>query len=1574
MTKIIKIGLTLAVALLSFACSRFTEEEIKTSSVPDGTPVTLQIGFGTSASIKVDVGTKAEASAADESRVHDLYVMIFKKDNSKVYGRYFSYEHLSDLTELDAMPNEGWWVENKTLDNLTTPITSTKGVVKVSTESCKGATIVVLANVDNAICIFDDSKDNIAYLNGIEDLDQLKGTVVKLQQDVVNRKDLFLMMGSKTLGAEVSTADMEWGTLSPRTYNEDYKIELTPLDAKVKFLVKCNIDNSSENHFISEAKAVYWEVYNAPDRCFLFPDENGGISPANTMYFSTESAYFEGTETIAGEDYYVFTFYMLENRKAAKGSASSYHERERQNKIDTGIAGYEYWYPDKSTTYSTNYVDNEEGWINADDNATYVKFDLILTLTEKGIQAMGAGDVGNALTSDTIYTVHLGDFTNNGWNDYNILGGHYYKFFITLKNSGSIYAEVENNLENQPGQEGFLLLTNDEIVNADCHYEYRSITFTYNPSVSPDIFSWYVKTPFCPGGGGGPTKKTHTAGGKTFPEFTARDDEGNPLLDYLWVKFAVNGDDGVSYSKDRVAYPGDGEYDSSWGPWSHYEDPTNYPNVNSHPNLMDINQLIEFIFDQTQKETDNPGTSLFKTDLDDSSKKTIRVTVFIDEYYYEEHPLYPGSGADPNLWRDFVNAKPREMHILSDAKQSRDRNSDVILSSHSIIQQSIQTIYNTNEPTLRSIWGCEHLDEIKEKWPAGWPYWPADCPDTERAGANSTLGKENGRLNSAYIWGVYSSQAAGGSDVDNKEWNDYLNYTVDNNTPELRDDTGHKYRGMAWSCLTRNRDNNGNGIIDRNEVRWYLAASSQLAGIWVGNESLSLSARLYQPNTSTGYEQWRAHVVSSTDKRAAWSEEGAGATEIKYDFPPSGGPTTDYHTWSSEAEAAAGQSVRCVRNVGTYDDSGTVKDISEAPYDKDVDTYFTLEKNGSGDSEYYVFHFSRLNNKSIREYSAGELPYHDQNSMNNRVYVKMITSKKSDLVSFDSVPYGQINLDVSAEGYNKFCPEGYRFPNQTEWLLMELYVPSSFQGGGVHPTRTYYDRGLYGNLRQETAGSPLDWSFEKDKVGWTYSNKLHCVKANVNVTKARCVKDEDMTGNISGVLSVEGNRFLPSGNCPINFNFSSTASALSLASLELYYPIPHNGNSRTKTITVEKQPKGMQYLNTINYTIPSLSELGLDSSDLPLEMTLTATLHNNGGKEASFTTTFRLSSHYYGTVEVVDDFDPVNGFPIRIAAESSSSSFPIKYAKLRWKKEGDSDYTEQNVTVDNQTLSSNTLTAYWHPDWLDRTSDVVSDNSETRKYYFSAVVGGDVDEGLLGRDEALHDAEMEFFKINYNPNPEDPNNPWAWNNQPTVKWYAQTIGNLNFSLGDFVDAYIDVTQCEFRPKNPQALTDPSKLDKNNDVGMDNLISFGPTTNGNENGQPLVEWNNNNVLIYYPAHNGTNDNLQIAVIKEKSGNPASISRVQPFDLPLHKLKVLLKRDNNKGLLLVNNYNPDSDYEPDWINEEINSYTSAQLNTIAENTQGRLNNLTDKQTIYVASTEGKHRSRALYKYVRVVRKHN
>ena len=1620
-------------ALMVSSCSRSMEEEMPGLILPEGMPITMRIDFGADNLVNLDVSTKAEAAPADEERIHDLYVMIFCDGEGdghvtrgqKIYGRYFSYEHLqSSLSVLDSSPNEGWWVENRSIDN---SVTKTRGAVKISTKVCSSAKLVVIANVDNGICKLGDQDDVIDYLNGIRTYDQLRQTQVKLTQDIVNRKDLFLMLGVPEDGSgnpkNVNTGEMVWGTTSPSTeYNPDYRVYLRPVDAKVKFKIKVNETN------ISAAKAVYWEACNVPNRCYLFSDYDEGRAPEGTVYFGTDQAYFEGTVEEGGDTWYVFSFYMLESRFAAKAHADEYYKREKQTKTNTDKTGY-------GGDPSEYYVENGE-WIYALPNAPFVKFDMILTLTPDGITALG-GSSNHALTSDTIYTVHLGDFSNVDYDDYNTLRGTNYTYEITIVNSGSIYAEVKSDNELQPGQEGYLLLTDDEIVNADCHYEYHSITFTYDPETSPEKFSWYVKTPFTSTVGGGPQKSYKNVGGVDYPIYDPHDTDGT-LLDYRWVKFGINKIVGSEYSTNRLAYPGDSAYDKDWGmgehgPWD----------STPHPELMDISQLIQYIFEETKKETASTGSSDFKTDPS-TGEKVIRATIFIDEFYYESDPRIETDSpkADPNLWRQFVNAHPREMHILSKTVQSRDRKSDVIESSHSVIQQSIQTIYNIYEPTLRSIWGCEHLDEIKQKEPAGtgdWLYWPEGCSESERSGANSDIGKENGRLNSAYIWGLYSKQDNSGSmTTPLREWNRFLNYEVDNKVPELRDDSEEHYHGMAWSCLTRNRDNNGNGTIDPEEIRWYMAASQQLIGMWVGTESLSTSARLYQPAPG----QWRAHVVSSTAKKVAWSEEGAGATDLVHDWAGSSSP---YHTWNSPEEASVGESVRCIRNVGTYDDGGVTKDISYAPVTVVPDRYFTLESH----DDYYTFYFDRLNTKSIREYSPAELPYHDQMSLNNRVYVKLVTQPYSTIVDEFSETLLGINEKVTQKGVNDYCPSGYRFPNHTEFLLMELYLPNSYLKGekaGYYPTRTYYNRGSLGSLRDDR------WSSEYSKLGWRFTDKLHCIEPTGSITRTRCVKDEDQTGAISGQIAVEGNTIYPGEVTSVDFKFSSTASTFNSATLTLWYT--KNGFRTPYDLTSQlRTPTGLQYKGVQSIRIPSLTDLGLpttgfSSADMSIEASFTnlsglsgshelaVTMKNpisgtlsadeffypdddqggnftynfstvsrtvdlasasfklcytdqtgnpreqaistiplsgktsSGGSEISVpalstlgldtfganlnhpmtieatitaangltytasSSVVSLVSHLTGSsMQFPTAYDDVNGIPVNVTVESVNDRATATSATFYWKREGDASYTTGSPL-------SGTLSTY--------VKDIIgSDLSESNKGKFYFYFTASCSDGTSITSD-VWSMDILYYGKNWNPG------PWTWvnkNNKGNLNhpWNAESVTSLNFVAGDFIDVYMDVTDCYYIRKDGTS---------DNDIGMDNLITFADKNHS-------LQWSAGSIHFYYPAHNPSEapgqDRLQIGILHY---GYSTIARLRPYSLD-GTLTVRLQKDS----LLVNGAEPD--WSVDYTQADGKpSNQVAGANTVPR-TRATISHITDGDTVKIGSVEGQHRSRATYKYVRVVR---
>ena len=1580
--------------LLALSCIQQIEPFPEGEDLPLGVPTMLTIPFGSDDLMEVEVGTKADAGFINESNIRDLYVFIFDKDdeNKKVYGRYFNFDHRrSSLEELNAHHNECWFVENKSINS---PDSPTRGAVKISTVTREHVVLVVLANVDNSVMEM-DSENEIERLNAVEDLDELRGLTVSLEQDIVNRKNLFMMMG--TLGYEgdgISTASMHWNKPAPNDldYDPDYKVTLRTLNAKVKFRIKVNSEN------ISAVTPVYWQVCRTPNSCYLFPDYNDEKAPEDIYYFDSQQSYFESTEPDGDDVYYTFCFYMLENRLLPTKQATNYYQRELQTKVLSDDDGYE---GPGDPIIGKRFVDNGD-WEYANPNSTYVKFDLVLTLTEKGIESLKLDNeestgikIGHALTSDAIFTVHLGDFITStpeqdeqaNFNNYDTERGCSYTYTITINNTKSIFTEVVKDQEDQAGQEGFLLLTDDEIINADAHYEYHQLTFAYRPDMKQEKFSWYVKTPFSDGG-----PKI------TFDEVQNKFIYSTEGLDYLWVKFGVNevvdGTDtpaswdpdtekdptswssetlGVvyPYSRRRHKYPGDSHYDPNWEPGQQVSEgvPVNYgpsdPGDSMYrmiPDLMDITQLIRYIFWETARETahredsSKPASAFIADDANPATVPVIRFTAFIDEYYYEEHPIE--HTVDPDLWRQFVNAQPREMHILSDAQQSRDRKSDVILSSHSIIQQSIQTIYNIYATDLHTLWGTEHEDEMR-KLTDGWPYWPNDplngkngdenTKDARSGNYNTELGKWNGRLNSAYIWDFYSSKAAGGQDR-SQNWNTFLDYSVHNEIPELKASSGgdNGYQGMAYSCLTRNRDNNGDGVVDRSEIRWYLAACNQLAGMWVGNESLSIKARLYKPSPG----QWRAHIMSSSGKRVSWSEEGGGATEYNWDF------TANRYTWSTIGEAAKGESVRCLRNIGTFSDAGEIKDISYAPYDYEIEHYFTKE--GPEPAGPFIFHFDRLNPKSIRQLSETELPYADQFNLFNCVYLKFETQSRADNVgdteedSFDKLntvnpnafPTNEtINPEVTQLGYNPYCPPGYRFPNHSEMLLMTLYLPTEYferdKGGNPYssttmPTRTYYDRGLFGNNR--TGMKPAEISREGGKVGWGYTSGAHkqsCLSKTQPFTHSRCVRDVDMTGWIDGDLKLPSEKLCPGDPTQLSFSFYSSAASFVSASLKLCYT-DRNGFYHERDIPVTTPPSGLQFVSSQKITLPTFEQLDLDENLDEVECKFKIILRNTATSrtiEHPFTLT---SSHLTRcSVSLPPVSDPDKGMPVHVNIGSRNSYAHLTNVSLHWKaSDEEGDFHTKVLENGSGNISSYSGDVYLKDIIGNAAWGTEANRYKEYQFYVTATCSD-------GSQYVSETVANQILKLDYCLNPV-PEGGWTSINQCQGTW-TEEVSGLNFANGDFIEVDMDLRNCRYKYLTGVAATD---------LGQDNIIGFS-ADNFNTPGEAANNKAIKNSLIwYYPSVQNlvNSDNPEDWGWIRSRVHAGKWSAKTPDEGVLSAMNLILDKDG-----LIRDGSRWTENPGDW---------DARIKSL-------LTNSSSSSSVWIGTNEGVHHSRATYNYIRVVR---
>ena len=776
----------------------------------------------------------------------------------------------------------------------------------------------------------------------------------------------------------------------------------------------------------------------------------------NTTLSATSQRHFSdslGGGTSGGTS--EFSFYMMENRQVPKITdkdeyKAGYHDRSRALKTSNDLN-------DKcSVSYTVNGVEHSRDirmFEYANDFSTYVVVTGYVEMELKN------DDAGKVLGGEVEYLIHLGDWREKegSIDNYNIERNTSYIYTVTVNSLDKIRLEVETSKngaefkEEQPGATGQVTIAKEEIALCDCHYESKTISFHLSnffkngkinrENCIVDELTWSVKTPF----GEGEPKIVNGV-------------ESVTGLDYQWVHFRLNkrGDDGNYYSDKRRKYT-DREFAASetWrsAQQNAEEDGSGEVGLAGFHNdgIMTVPYLCKYIKEQVKKYLDNPAVSDFDSGTATDGPK-ISLTAFVDEFYYDKNPVTSETRSD--LWKYFVNKDDRKLHILCNSVKSLDGESSMTGSVVTIQQSSIQCVYNTDPSytALQTAWGVENADEDAGRLVDGkyWSVYPKNHETNESGGnVDERFNNDqfNGLYNSCKEWGL---SPADGSSVFNtdKVWSDYMKYEVANSTPQLQE----KYKYMRYACMNRNRDNNGDGKIDRNEVRWYLASIRQLVGLYVGDGLLNSKTKLYNKSAdkknSDETIDWQQHIVSSTnfggnsnDPTILWAEEGTSTSHF-------------YHPWGSDIQ---GSEIRCVRNLGNIDGNSE----ESYPIDKAPDDYIVYDKDSR------TFTCTHLNSQALRYYTSKELIYSDERSQENRLYKKFECYDGPSSIDaghqyFES--YNDAVTDGMAKGTgNPFCPKGYRTPSQIEAAIMRYYM-----GELDTMTRTYWSFGPYGSITKNT--------------------------------------------------------------------------------------------------------------------------------------------------------------------------------------------------------------------------------------------------------------------------------------------------------------------------------------------------------------------------------------------------------------------------------------------------------------------------------------------------------------------------
>ncbi|MBR1949481.1 MAG: DUF4906 domain-containing protein [Bacteroidales bacterium] len=430
-------------------------------------------------------------------------------------------------------------------------------------------------------------------------------------------------------------------------------------------------------------------------------------------------------------------------------------------------------------------------------------------------------------------------------------------------------------------------------------------------------------------------------------------------VDSDWVKFVINGKRQGVYSQQTVAYPGD-----------------------NSSSLLSVGELMENL--------QNAET----LDLFDNNDQIV-VSCYVNEYYYEDKATE---------WHKWVNTDNREMLILCDTKAGNG--SSLTEGTYIIRQKSIQTIFKT-DGSLASAWGTEWFNETDNIQ----PNYGINSDNTDRGNSTANFASFNNDGRRNMIAEVYNNgnQRADWSDITTWNW-DWDPQT-----------TAGEYRKAYLACMSRNRDADGDGEFDVNEMKWYLASVNQYQDLWIGNAGINQNAHLYTyPATPVV-----THYFSNSKGQIFWAEEGAAVSP--------------YHEHGGRFSNNRKHAVRCLRNLNVETPADQSKYIASQNDVLQVD-YATVKQEGGK----YVVELSGLNSNALRGYRTEMLTRHTEREEQNKPYASFTINdeltRPSDLRNGQ---YTWTNIIDSGKDGDYGCPDGYRIPSQKELILMLSKVNDS---------------------------------------------------------------------------------------------------------------------------------------------------------------------------------------------------------------------------------------------------------------------------------------------------------------------------------------------------------------------------------------------------------------------------------------------------------------------------------------------------------------------------------------------------
>lgn len=907
--------LSIGLLVLCVLTSCIDDDLIKTNNVVEGKLVTVSLKIGYKADADVLVNTRADNTLSDITR---LRILVYDAQGNYMESLNYTGRPASDEIELKESSTDTGHLYTATFN-------TTSGIRKLIAIANAGGGYWQTPSVDIENTSYEDMKKVVISLSPNYAVDGVTpfGLASSSQMLLTGCQDAIVFTTSN------GVTDIEGNNLSPA-------ISLRRTMARITFKIPETVSGARGSF-----TPTTYQVYNVPISTLLSNDDKG----VNASVSEDDFINFASTNVPSVYDgYYTFSFYMPENIydivENAEDDSQPMEYKDRD--VWTGEAGA---------------TAEKKDWTNAPQYSTFVV--LNGTYSETGT---------HNYTGNVSYTIHLGDFSNTGfYGNFSIERNTSYTYTVNVKGVEKIVVEAKKEKEEyQQGAEGQIFTYDATTYSYELDAHYEQVYLEYNLTKIAEAIQTYSnlgayngtqadedidnaiaenlilviqseamdysntatdEKPYSVQNKRGTLRpykiyadavREHTTGVDEAAESAkenvlkgAAGSDGNPTqgFDYKWIEFWPQS------GTTLADYPGVSD-------WSK-EDLKGFVNADAYGGkaegnteylkdvydiIVAMGKVVKKIYKGETINTTERAEDGITISQNSNNHYVARFTAFVNEYYYYRHPL---TEEKVSMWSVFTNKIPREMIIAMSSNISDDGNSSFSTIYSYITQLSMQTFYNSRVSSIDGF-GIETYNETPITTDFSFGNGIGETLDTK-------LDDSDGRSNQIYLiggtpnitgnygsWDTYIKSSSNG-------WT--TSVTSNHTTHKLSDAFNYKY--AASSCLSRNRDLNGNGIIEDNEVRWYLASLNEYIRMSIGANAISNAAQLYLGDKSQmTLNEYPASYVddgalfftsSASGKRLYWAvEKGAYGGNATYN--------------------GNGKPIRCIRALPATE--GDTQDIS----------------------------------------------------------------------------------------------------------------------------------------------------------------------------------------------------------------------------------------------------------------------------------------------------------------------------------------------------------------------------------------------------------------------------------------------------------------------------------------------------------------------------------------------------------------------------------------------------------------------------------------------------------------------